>query len=186
MDDSRIVELYLKRDETALEITEAKYGKRLLWLACSITGNRETAEECVNDTYLRAWESIPPNKPYKYLLPYLLRITRQIAINRVNMASADKRSAEITELTLEMESCLPSAADIEGELEAKELAAKINCFLSGVGKQKRDVFIRRYWFCDTVSDISKRMGFKESKVKTMLFRLRADLRAYLENEGYSI
>lgn len=184
MDDSRIVELYLKRDEKAVELTQAEYGKRMLGLASAIVGDAQTAEECVNDAYLKAWESIPPNDPRGYLPQYLLKITRRIALNRVRHASAEKRSAVVTELTREIEACIPSDHDIAEDLEAKELRRDINGFLAGLSKDKRDVFVRRYWFCDPVSEIAARMGFSESKVKTMLFRLRADLRSYLEKKGY--
>ncbi len=186
MNDIRITELFLKRDETALELTQAKYGKRITSLAFSILRDRGAAEECANDAYLRAWESIPPNEPNKFLLPYLLRITRRLALNRLSAAAAQKRSAEVSELTREMEECIPSGYDLSDELEAKELKECINGFLAGLSRQKRDVFIRRYWFCDAVSEISRRMGFKESKVKTMLFRMRNELSAYLENKGYRI
>ena len=186
MDDSRIVELYLKRDETAVALTRDEYGRRMFGLASSIVNDAQTAEECVNDACLKAWNSIPPNEPYGYLPQYLLKITRRIALNRLRLASAEKRSADICELTREMEQCVPFEVDMTEELEAKELKADINGFLAGLPKQKRDMFVRRYWFCDPVSEVAARMGFSESKVKTTLFRLRADLRAYLEKKGYEL
>ncbi|MBO4563003.1 MAG: RNA polymerase sigma factor [Clostridia bacterium] len=186
MDDSKIVDLFLRRDETALKLTEAKYGKRLFGLASSILGDKETASECVNDTLLKAWDSIPPNEPRKFLPAYLLRITRQLAFDRIREDSAKKRSATVTELTREIEECIPSGFDMTEELEAKELKQSINRFLDKLSRDKRDVFIRRYWFCDPVADIAARMGFRESKVKTMLFRTRNELRSYLEKEGYRV
>ncbi len=180
MDDRRIVELFRKRDETAIELIAEKYGKRLFGLAFSILGNRQTAEECVNDVYLKVWENVPPNDPSAYLPAYLLRITRQIAINRLKHDSANKRSAEICELTREMEECIPSSADPAMAAEAKALADGINGFLAGLKKTKRDVFVRRYWFFDTIPEIAKRMGFTESKVKMMLKRMREELKSYLE------
>ena len=186
MKDSNIVELYLKRDETALELTQAEYGRRMLGLASKLVNDAGAAEECVNDAYLKAWNSIPPNEPYGYLAEYLLRITRQLALNRVRKDSAAKRSAVITELTLEMEQCLPIEIDMTEGLEARELMDEINSFLAGLPKQKRDVFVARYWFCDAVADISAHTGFSQSKVKTMLFRLRAELRDRLEKKGYTV
>lgn len=186
MDDSKIVELYLKRDETALELTQSEYGRRMLGLASNIVSDSGTAEECVNDAYLKAWNSIPPNRPFGYLAQYLLRITRQIALNRVRHQATEKRSADIVELTQEMEQCIPFEADMTEGLEAKELKAAINGFLSGLSREKRDVFVRRYWFCDSVAEVASLTGFSQSKVKTMLFRMRADLRAYLENKGYTV
>ena len=184
MKDRDLVELFLKRDEKALELTQAEYGRRLFGLANSILGDPQAAEECVNDAMLKAWNSIPPNTPYSYLLPYLLRITRQLALTSLERSSAAKRSAVVTELTREMEECIPLDFDIEKELEAKELASEINAYLLTLGEEKRGVFIRRYWFFDTVSEIADRLGCRESRVKTMLFRIRAGLRDHLKKKGY--
>lgn len=186
MDDSKLVDLYLKRDESAITLTASKYGGKLFRLALSIVNDKLSAEECVNDSYLKAWNSIPPNEPRKYLLPYLLRITRQVSLNRLKSIKAKDKSVIRTELTREMEECIPFEHDMTGEIEAEELLNCINGFLAGISAQKRNVFIRRYWFCDPVSEISKRYGMGESRVKTMLYRLRADLKKYLEENGYTV
>lgn len=186
MDDRKIVELFRKRDEAAIELTAKKYGARLFGLALSVLNDRQTAEECVNDVYMKVWESIPPNDPAGYFPTYLLRVTRQISLNRLKRENASRRSAEVCELTREMEECIPFPADPFDEVEAAELKRDINEFLSTLKKDKRDVFIRRYWFFDPVSDIAKRMGFKESKVKMMLLRMREELKAHLESKGHII
>ncbi|MBQ4448328.1 MAG: RNA polymerase sigma factor [Clostridia bacterium] len=186
MDDFEITELYLKRDGTAILETQKKYGAKLMKLSLAILGDRQYAEECVNDSLMKAWESIPPNEPRSYLLPYLLRIARQTAINRAKQLGAAKRTGSVTELTREMEECLPSDADPAGEVEAKELTSCINAFLAKQSKQKRDMFVRRYWFCESVSEVASRFGFGESKVKTALHRMRRELKTFLEEKGYTI
>lgn len=186
MDDGKIVELYLKRDETAIEATEEKYGARLRGFAYSALKDRQAAEEIANDVYLKAWNSIPPNEPKDYLLPYLLRIARQLTLNRIKRQSFDKRSAVLTELTREMEECLPSGYDMESELEARELKKEIDSFLSRLSEEKRNVFVRRYWFFDSIHEIAERLGCRENRVKTMLYRIRADLKSCLNNKGYNV
>lgn len=186
MNDQLIVELYLARDEAAIGETSAQYGLKLKRIAASILGDAHAAEECVNDVYLRAWNSIPPNEPRQYLFAYLARITRQIALSRLKTAGALKRSALLTELTAEMEECLPFGADTADEAEARELSRLINAFLAMLSAEKRAVFLRRYWYFDSIAEIAKSFGFRESKVKTMLFRMREKLRAYLEKEGYRV
>ena len=163
-----------------------KYGARLYKLAFSILNDGQYAEECVNDALLKAWESIPPNEPRGYMLPYLMRIVRQIALNRAKSLSAHKRSAAFTELTREMEECLPSRIDTEGEAEANELSACVNCFLSSLDKEKRDIFIMRYWFCESIPEISRKLGCGKSKIKMSLLRTRRELKSFLENKGYII
>lgn len=186
MDDARIVDLFLVKDEAAIAFAAEKYGSKLSRLAERILEDAHAAEECVSDAYLRAWNSIPPSEPRGYLFPYLARITRQSALDRVKKAGAAKRSALLVELSAEMEECLPSGEDPADEAEARELMRLINAFLSELPDEKRAVFLRRYWYFDSVADIAKSLGFRESKVKTMLFRMREKLRAYLEKEGYNV
>lgn len=182
MEDFEIVELFLKRDENAIAETEKKYGGKLFKLAFSILSDRQFAEECVNDACMKAWQSIPPNEPYGYLLPYLLKITRSISLNRAKSMSAVKRNAALSELTREMEECIPSSFDTAGEAEANELKECINSFLAALNRQKRDIFVRRYWYCDEVLQIAERFGIGQSKVKMTLLRTRQALRAYLEEK----
>lgn len=183
MDDSNIVELYLLRDETAIKHTSEKYGSRLFALAQNIVDDAQTAEECENDTYMEAWNSIPPHEPKSYLYAFLARITRHISLNRCRYRNRLKRSALICELTAEMEQCIPAPSDVECRMDDIAFAQMLNVFLKSLGEEKRNVFLRRYWFLDSVSSISKRFAMSESKVKTILFRCRNELREYLEKEN---
>ena len=184
MQDEKIVELYLKRDEAAIRETSEKYGSRLHRLSFSVVGDRTAAEECVNDTYLQAWNSIPPNEPYTYLFQYLARIARHISINMCRKRDALKRKAYVQELSLELEQCIPAPDDCECRLDEKVLSEAINSFLKDTDILKRNVFVRRYYYLDSISSIAKRYGLSESNVKTTLLRLRQKLRVHLEKEGY--
>ena len=184
MEDEKIVELYLRRDESAIARTAEKYGTRLRSFAYGIVADQQTTEECENDTYLTAWNSIPPHEPRTYLYAYLARITRNLSLSRCRERSTLKRSAHMEELSREMEQCIPAPDDLQCRLDEMALKQAINGFLDTLQEQKRNVFIRRYWYLDSVVDISKRYGISVSKVKTMLFRSRNALREYLEKEGY--
>ena len=186
MDDSGIVGLYLLRDEAAVTQTAEKYGSRLRALAYGIVGDRQTAEECENDTYLEAWSSIPPHEPRDYLYAFLARITRHLALNCCRERSRLKRSAYLCELGEELEQCIPSPGDEQCRVEDMTLRDALNAFLGKLEPEKRCVFLRRYWYLDSVADISKRFAISESKVKTMLFRCRNQLREYLEKEGCAL
>ena len=180
------MELYLQRRETAIGYTAEKYGARLNALSLGLVQNEATAEECVNDTYLQAWQSIPPNEPRTYLYPYLARITRHISLNCCRYRRQLKRSAQIQTLSRELEQCLRAPEDTATQVDAHLLAQSISAFLRALPEQKRLVFLRRYWFLDTIEDIAARFGLHSGQVKTMLFRCRKALRAYLEKEGYTL
>lgn len=184
MEDRRIVELFLCRDESAIRQTSDKYGKRLRSLAFGIIKDNEAAEECENDTYLAAWNSIPPHEPGNYLYAYLARIIRHISLNYCRSRSCLKRSAFICELSDEMEQCIPHPDDVECRVDERILREAINGFLETLSEEKRNVFLRRYWYLDSIASISRRFALSEGKVKTMLFRSRNQLREYLEKEGY--
>ena len=186
MDDAAIVELYLARDENAILCTAEKYGERLRGIALRIVNDAPGAEECENDAYLSAWNLIPPPEPRDYLFAFLGRIVRHIAIDRCRKQQAEKRSAAVCGLTAELEQCLPAADDVEGEVNAKALAQAINGFLSGCTADQRKIFVRRYWYCDSIEQISRLYGFSQSKVKTTLFRLRGALKEELRKEGFSV
>ena len=186
MDDGTIVGLYLSRDEAAITETSAKYGARLRSLAYGIVRDRGTAEECENDTYLAAWNSIPPHEPAAYLFAFLARITRHIALNRCRESKRLKRNAVICELSAELENCIPSPSDAVCMLEDGELKEAINGFLGTLSEEKRNIFLRRYWYMDSIGEIKERFNISESKVKTTLFRCRNGLREYLEKEGYTL
>lgn len=187
MDDSRIVELFLSRDESAVSHAAGKYGAKLRTIANRILDDPAAAEECENDTYLAAWNLIPPNEPRTYLFPFLSRITRHIALDLIRKRNSAKRSAVFCELTDEMAECLP--ADIPGveeAVEAETLSALISSFLKTRHEEQQVVFVRRYWYFDSIEEIAKLTGFSKSKVKMMLSRTRRDLRDRLRKEGYTV
>ena len=180
MDDSKIVELYLSRNESAISETAQKYGLKLRRIANNILNNMASAEECENDTYLKTWETIPPNKP-QYFFAYLAKICRNTALKMEEKQQAEKRSAVIVELSQELSECLPDKHSLEDTAE-QELGEIISKFLKTVSKENRVIFIRRYFLSETISDISKALSISESKVKSSLFRTRNKLRDYLSKE----
>ena len=186
LDDDRIVELYLLRDETAIRQTTEKYGSRLRSLANGIVNDRQTAEECENGTYMEAWDAIPPHEPKSYLYAFLARITRHISLNCCRDRSRLKRSAFICELSEELEQCIPAPDDVECRIDDMALSEILNSFLGGLDTEKRNIFIRRYWYLDSIADISERFAISESKVKTTLCRCRSRLREHLEKGGYTL
>lgn len=186
MEDGQIVELYLRRDESAVVCTAEKYGPRLRAFAQNIVEDARTAEECENDAYWEAWNAIPPHEPRDYLYPFLARITRHIALNRCREREQLKRKARLTELSQELEQCIPAPGGVEEHMDALELSEAVNGFLAGLSAEKRSIFLRRYWYLDSVADIADRFGLSRSKVKTTLFRLRGSLRDYLIKEGHTL
>ena len=186
LDDTKIIDLFFERDETAIRYASEKYGNRLRSLSHSIVKDRQTAEECENDTYVEAWNSIPPHSPKEYLYAFLARITRHVSLNCCRERSRLKRSAFICELSAEMEQCIPAPDDVQCRIEDKVFADAINEFLSRLDEEKRNIFVRRYWYLDSIASISERFALSQSKIKTTLFRCRNELRKYLEKEGYSI
>ena len=186
MDDAAIVELYLARDESAVARTAEKYGAALRTLANRILSDEPASEECENDTYLEAWNRIPPHEPRSYLFAFLGRIARHLALDVCRRRNAQKRSALLCELTAELEMCLPAKDNVEAEVDASELEAVIRRFLAACTPEQRGVFLRRYWYFDTIPAIAARYGFTQSKVKVTLYRLRERLRAVLEEEGWTI
>ena len=186
MDDNRIVDLFLSRDQAAIAGVSEKYGSRLRSLAYDIVEDLHTAEECENDTYMAAWDAIPPHEPRGYLFPFLARITRHIALDFCRQRSRLKRSAFLCELSAEMEQCIPSPDDLDCRMDAKLLCEAINVFLGALTRDKRNVFVRRYFYMDSIAAISERYGMTQSKVKSILFRSRNQLRDYLEKEGFEL
>lgn len=186
MEDSQIVDLYLNRDPSSIAHTTEKYGSRLWSLANGIVHDRQAAEECENDTYLQAWNTIPPHEPRTYLYAYLARITRHLALNLCRSRSSLKRNAYLCELTAEMEQCIPAPDDLQCRMDEQALRDALNGFLRTLEEEKRNLFLRRYWYLDSIADLSERFAISQSKVKTTLFRCRTRLRKYLEQEGYSL
>ena len=181
MEDAKILDLYFARDEDAIRETDTAYGKRLHALAKNILQNREDAEESVNDTYAEVWKSIPPRRP-KHFFAFLASICRHLSLNRVDWKQAAKRRAQVVPLTEEMENCIPDAAH-ERQMEAKELGRLLDLFLESLPKDSRLIFLRRYWYVDSVPEIAARYGMTESKVKMQLSRTKEKLRLFLEQEG---
>ncbi|MCD7784108.1 MAG: sigma-70 family RNA polymerase sigma factor [Oscillospiraceae bacterium] len=170
-----IIDLYWARSESAIDETDKKYGGYLKTVAYNILCNSEDAGEAVNDTYLRAWDSMPPQRP-NILSAFLAKITRHISLNMRRASSAEKRGGGEIDLVLdELSESLPSKSSVEEEIDAKVLTEKLNKFLGSLKQQDRDMFLRRYWYMDSIKDIATMFGCGESKVKTTLYRLRKKL-----------
>lgn len=183
MNDDSIVDLYFNRDEEAIVQTDQKYGRYCYSIAYNILINKEDAEESVSDTYMKAWRTMPPHRP-SILSTFLGKITRHIAIDRWRLRSAYKRGGGEVALVLEeLGDCVAGQQNVEMEYEGKELIRAYIKFIHGLPIAERRVFLRRYWYVDTIESISEKFGFSESKVKTMLYRTRLKLRKQLEEEG---
>ena len=183
MKDHEIIELYWARNQLAITATAEKYGSYCHIIAYNILHNNEDAEECSNDTYLGAWNSIPPQRPNRLSI-YLGKITRNLALNRYKRYTAEKRGHGQVELVLsELEACIPANTSVEQAIEEKELAAAIDRFLYSRPEQNRRIFVRRYWHLYALRDIADAYGMSESKVTSLLFRMRNELRIFLEKEG---
>lgn len=184
MEDERIVDLYWERNGSAISETAEKYGKYLHSISYQILQNSEDAEECVNDTYNDAWQSMPPHRP-SVLSTFLGKITRRISIDLWRKFSAEKRGGGTAALALdELEDCVSGIEDVVTEVEGLELQKKLNDFLLSLPKLERQVFMCRYWYMDTISDIAKHFACSESKIKSMLYRTRKKLGTMLKKEGY--
>ena len=170
MDDTQILALLLAKDEQGLNELEQKYGNRLRRLATGILPD-EDALECVNDTYLAVWNSIPPNKP-EFLFAYTAKICRNLALNRVEWEGAAKRNAVVVELSEELSQCIP---DSSATVEQTELAQVIAAFLKALPEEKRSLFVRRYWYGESIRELAESFDCREGKVKSILFRLRNQL-----------
>ncbi len=186
MEDKEIISLFLTRDENAVRQTEIKYSAYLLTIALNILKNREDSSECVNDTYFKAWRSIPPHLPAR-LRYYLGKITRELSIDRLRKRLSAKRLGTEYELSLdELEECVPAGDNPEQSADVMLLAEAIGKYLKKCGDEARNIFVCRYYFCDSIKAIAEYFGASESKVKSSLFRTRAGLKEYLEKEGFSV
>lgn len=184
MEDKQIVQLYWDRSQQAVEETAKKYGKYCYSIAYNILGNVGDAEESLNDTYLDAWNCMPPHRP-SVLSTFLGKITRRISIDRFRYLHAEKRGAGEMSLVIdELEECISDGSDVEQEVELQELTHLMETFLDSLSRTERRVFVCRYWYMDSVASICVQFGFSQSKVKTMLFRTREKLKKYLLQEGY--
>lgn len=181
MEDSAIVALYWARDEQALRETQQKYGAYCHTIACHIVKNRQDAEECVNDTYVQAWNSMPPHRP-SALRAFLGKITRNLAINRYRAAQAQRRGGgQMTLVLEELEGCFTDGP--EAALDEKELTRQLDRFLRQLPRKDCCIFVRRYWYLDSLADIAARYHMALGSVKSSLFRSRKKLKQHLEQEG---
>lgn len=178
MNDEAIIALFWERSESAIAQAEQKFRPLCQSIAYRILANQEDAEECVNDALLAAWKAIPPERPRR-LAAFLGRITRNIALDRFDYYTAEKRSRGFETLLSELEDCIPTPEEVESKLESGEILGIINRFLRSCNRESRNIFLRRYWFCDSVEEISARFGISQSKVKSSLFRTRNGLRKQL-------
>lgn len=184
MKDEGIVALYWERSESAIAETSKKYGNYCYTIAYNILADAEDAHESVNDTYLEAWNRMPPHRP-AVLATFLGKITRRISIDKWRKRTAEKRGGGEIRLVLdELSECISSGQNVEHEIEAEELARIIDKFVMSLPARERRVFICRYWYLDSIADIAKRFGFSQSKVKMTLHRQRKKLLNYLEREAY--
>jgi len=184
LEDAKIIELYYARNESAIAETERKFGKMLFSIAMNVLSNPEDSEETVNDTYGKAWNSIPPQKP-DFLGAWLGKITRNLSISRWRKNKAQKRSG-IEIMLSELEDCVPSAENTEEESESGEITSAINRWLGTLEKEERIYFIRRYWYGDSVAELSARTNIPAKNLSSKMFRLRKSLKEFLEKEGISV
>ena len=184
MEDVSIIALYNQRDEKAIEETSLKYGAYCYSIANNILSDVQDSEECVNDTWMRAWSTIPPSRPNSLKL-FLAKITRNLSIDRYRNSNRLKRGRGISVALEEIRTFVPSR-DVDDEIERKELATLLNTFLHSLPPRDSNIFIRRYFFVEEVSVIAEKYGLSESNVFKILSRTRGKLRRYLEKEGYSI
>ena len=184
MDDNQIIELYFARSEQAIKETDAKYGKLCFSVANRILENNEDSEECVNDTYLNAWNKIPPTRP-NHLSAFLCKITRLISLKKLEFSSALKRTSTVIASFEELEGVLQDQK-ISPATAAEDLGKLISAFLRREKEDVRNIFLRKYFFCDSVSEIAERYRLNENTVKSMLFRTRNRLREYLRKEGVEV
>lgn len=182
MEDSRIIDLYWQRSEAAIGETEKKYARYCHSISFNILHSKEDAEECVNDTWLNAWNAMPPRRP-NCLSTFLGRITRNLSLDRFKRYNAEKRGGGQLELALdELDEVIP-AAGVEEAINEKELTRALDSFLGSLPREKRVIFVKRYWYFLPIKTIAEQTGTSEKQVNSALFRLRKGLKAYLEGEG---
>lgn len=181
MEDERIITLFNERSEGAIEALREKYGSRSMAVAVNILGNRQDAEETVNDALHVLWQRIPPEKP-EHLWAYFSRVVRNISCDRVDYKNAARRLQSCEVCLSELEGCLAGGSDPQQILESEQITQVINCFLDGLDSENRMIFVRRYYYFDSCQEIGKLLGLRRGAVNTRLFRLRAELKQMLEKE----
>ena len=185
MDDASIISLYWSRSEDAIKETDIKYGKLCTRLANNILNNDCDTEECVDDSYLTVWNSIPDERPNNFSA-FLCRIVKNLSFKKLEHITAQKRKPEMLVSLNELQDCISSASDTEASYDAAQLGKSISAFLNNQSETNRNIFVRRYWYYDSVKDIAADYGFKEKKVSNILFETRKKLKHFLEQEGYYI
>ena len=184
MEDKVIIDMYLNRSENAISETKIKYGRLICSIAYGILKNEQDTEECENDTYLKVWNTIPPTIPNVFSA-FLSKITRNLSLDKYDYLHAEKRgNGEIPLILEELSECIPDQETSEGYDDKIMIQDILNFFLSGLNKNSRIIFMRRYWFGDSIAEISKKLKFGESRVKMSLMRSRQELRDILGKEGY--
>lgn len=182
--DNEIIDLYLARSEAAISATDTKYGMNLRRLGTRITSDTHTSDECVNDTYMKAWSSIPPSEPRNYFLTFLSKILRNLCLDRLRTDSRLKRGSAVTVLSDELCDAAPSSERADSDVMRAELSMLISRFLYGIKEEHRQIFIMRYFYMEDVKVIARKLLMTEGKVKTVLKRTRDKLKLYLEVYGY--
>ena len=185
MEDAQIVELYWARDESAIAETDQKYGAFCHTVAYNVLAVREDAEECVNDTYQRAWEAMPPQRP-AILRAWLGKIVRNLALNLWNKNHAQKRGGGMDVLLSELEDCIPSRESVERALDAEELGADISAWLRQQPYEDRVLFVRRYWNGTALNELAEAWGMEPARLAQRMLRMRRSLKAALEKEGITV
>ncbi len=185
VDDQKIIELYWERKENAIQETSRKYGGLVTRIAQNVLSSHEDCEECVNDTYFAVWNAIPDKRPNLFSA-FISRITRNLALKKYEYLSASKRNPYAVISFDELDDCVSGTDSVESESESRRIESLIDNFLWQLEKEKRNIFIRRYWYFDSIENICHYTGFTQSKVKSMLYETRQKLRAYLEREGVEI
>ena len=185
MDDKQIIELFFKRDEAALSETQDKYGKYCLKIAGNILEDIEDSKECVNDTWVTAWNKIPPLVPVS-LKAFLGKIVRDISLSKYRENHAGKRYNAMTVMLDELEDCIPSGINIEDQAEKRELIGMVNDYLEGIKTEDRVLFVRRYYFGESVKALSEEYGCSENRMTQKLLKLRRKLKAFVKKGGYEL
>jgi len=186
MEDNQILDLYRARNPDAILQTDQKYGMYCRQISFRILRSREDAEECVNDTWLKTWNSIPPQQPH-HLKAWLAKVTRNLSLDRWEQAQTLKRGGGRTTILLsELSDCIPSDSSVEQAMNDRALSAAISKWLRSQPPKNRVAFVRRYWYADSVSSVAKRVGLSEGGTKSLLHRLRNSLKTYLEQEGIAV
>ncbi len=185
LEDSQIMDLFYARSEQAITELSQKYGIVCRKVAGNILKNRLDVEECVNDAYLGVWNTIPPQRP-DYLLAYVCRIVRNLSIMKYHSNTAVKRNSFYDVALDELEECLASTAMVEAEITAKELSGLLDRFLEMLDQENRVMFVRRYWYSDSLSEIAERFHMSSNNVSVRLSRIRGRLKKFLKNEGYEV